>query len=52
MITHLRLARALNGMCAIVGSETEGGLTPRGEVMLVAKMFFNLSPLLSNADAV
>lgn len=38
MITHWRLARALDGMCAPVGSETEGGLTPCGEVMLVAKL--------------
>lgn len=43
MITQLRLARAADGMRATTGSGTEGGLTPRGEVMLVAKLFFNLS---------
>lgn len=28
MITQLQLARAMDGICAIAGSETKGGLTP------------------------
>lgn len=44
MITHLQSTRALDGTRALVGSETEGGLSPHGEVMLLAKLFFNFPP--------